>query len=124
MNKQRLVHKQYQNLSPQQIQFLSLLQNSIVYLEKRIEEELENNPALEEDEHEEINQTLYQKKEGINNFEENQIVEKGQKIGAIGSTGRVTGPHLHWTVYFEKIRINPELIIQENFLKKLLLNRK
>ena len=56
--------------------------------------------------------------------EENQIVEKGQKIGAIGSTGRVTGPHLHWTVYFEKIRINPELIIQENFLKKLLLNQK
>ena len=57
-------------------------------------------------------------------IEENQIVEKGQKIGAIGSTGRVTGPHLHWTVYFEKIRINPELIIQENFLKKLLLNQK
>ena len=57
-------------------------------------------------------------------IEENQIVEKGQKIGEIGSTGRVTGPHLHWTVYFEKIRINPELIIQENFLKKLLLNQK
>ena len=57
-------------------------------------------------------------------IEENQIVQKGQKIGEIGSTGRVTGPHLHWTVYFEKIRINPELIIQENFLKKLLLNQK
>ena len=55
MNKQRLVQKQYQNLSPQQIQFLSLLQTPIVSLEKRIEEELENNPALEEDEHEEIN---------------------------------------------------------------------
>ena len=80
MNKQRLVQKQYQNLSPQQIQFLSLLQTPIVSLEKRIEEELENNPALEEDEHEEINQPLYQKKEGINNFEENQIVEKNESL--------------------------------------------
>ena len=80
MNKQRLVQKQYQNLSPQQIQFLSLLQTPIVSLEKRIEEELENNPALEEDEHEEINQPLYQKKEGVNNFEEHQIVEKNESL--------------------------------------------
>ena len=80
MNKQRLVQKQYQNLSPQQIQFLSLLQTPIVSLEKRIEEELENNPALEEDEHEEINLPLYQKKDGINNFEENQIVEKNESL--------------------------------------------
>ena len=58
------------------------------------------------------------------NVVENQIVKKNEKIGEIGATGRVTGPHLHWTVYFEKIRINPELIIQENFLKKLLLNQK
>ena len=42
MNKQRLVQKQYQNLSPQQIQFLSLLQTPIVSLEKRIEEELDD----------------------------------------------------------------------------------
>jgi len=54
MNKQRLQQKQYQNLSPQQIQFLGLLQIPIVALEKRIEEELEDNPALEEDEQEEV----------------------------------------------------------------------
>ena len=54
MNKQRLQQKQYQNLSPQQIQFLGLLQIPIVALEKRIEEELEENPALEEEEQEEI----------------------------------------------------------------------
>jgi len=50
MNKQRLQQKQYQSLSPQQIQFLGLLQIPIVDLEKRIEEELEENPALEEEE--------------------------------------------------------------------------
>ena len=57
-------------------------------------------------------------------IEENKIVEKGKKIGEIGSTGRVTGNHIHWTVYFKKIKINPKLIIQKNFLKKLLLNQK
>ena len=53
MNKQRLQQKHQQNLSPLQIQFLSLLQIPIVSLEKRIEQELEENPALEEDENQE-----------------------------------------------------------------------
>ena len=52
MQKQRLQQNQHLNLSPQQIQFLSLLQIPIVSLEKRIEEELEDNPALEESEEE------------------------------------------------------------------------
>ena len=51
---------------------------------------------------------------------ENEFIKKGQKIGEVGSTGRVTGPHLHWTVYLNKVRINPESIIQENFLESLL----
>ena len=53
------------------------------------------------------------------NVVKNQIVKKNEKIGEIGATGRVTGPHLHWTVYFEKVRINPELVIQGNFLESL-----
>ena len=52
MQKQRLQQSQQLKLSPQQIQFLSLLQIPIVSLEKRIEEELEDNPALEETEQE------------------------------------------------------------------------
>ena len=53
MSKQKLVQKYSQGLSPQQIQFLSLLQIPVVSLEKRIEEELEENPALEEEEEQE-----------------------------------------------------------------------
>ena len=51
---------------------------------------------------------------------ENQLIEKGQKIGEVGSTGRVTGPHLHWTVYLNKVRVNPESILKKNFLESLL----
>ena len=50
----------------------------------------------------------------------NDIVIKGQKIGEVGSTGRVTGPHLHWTVYYENVRINPESLLKENYLESLL----
>ena len=46
MKKQRLEQKQYQNLSPQQIQFLGILQLPVVSLEKRIEEELEETRLL------------------------------------------------------------------------------
>jgi murein DD-endopeptidase MepM/ murein hydrolase activator NlpD len=42
----------------------------------------------------------------------NQIVTAGDNIGLVGSTGRVTGPHLHWEVYFLGIPINPEIFIK------------
>ena len=48
MQKQQQILKQKLKLSPQQIQFLGLLAIPIVDLEKRIEEELEDNPTLEE----------------------------------------------------------------------------
>lgn len=50
MQKQKLQQKIGLNLSPQQIQFLGLLQIPLASLNSRIQEELEENPALEESE--------------------------------------------------------------------------
>ena len=42
---------------------------------------------------------------------EGDLVTQGQAIGTIGMTGRVTGPHLHWNVYLNRIKINPQLLL-------------
>lgn len=36
-----------------------------------------------------------------------EIKEKGEVIGEIGATGRVTGPHLHWSVRIRNSRVDP-----------------
>ena len=36
-----------------------------------------------------------------------QVVEQNQQIGLVGATGRVTGPHLHWSVSLNSYRIDP-----------------
>lgn len=37
-------------------------------------------------------------------------VEQGQIIGAVGKTGRATGPHLHWGVNWFNVRLDPLLL--------------
>ena len=45
------------------------------------------------------------------NVKLNQIVKTGDSIGLVGQTGRATGPHLHFTITWYGVRINPEDLI-------------
>ena len=46
--------------------------------------------------------------------EQDQIIQTGEVLGYVGSTGRVTGPHLHWEVSLMGVPINPEIFLKTN----------
>jgi len=43
---------------------------------------------------------------------EGTMVERGQRIALSGATGRVTGPHLHWTMRFGSARVDPLSLVK------------
>ena len=43
--------------------------------------------------------------------EEGDVVEPGDVLGLVGATGRVTGPHLHWSVGLNGTWVDPRLVL-------------
>ena len=43
--------------------------------------------------------------------EPGQQLARGQQLGLVGATGRVTGPHLHWSVSLNQYRVDPTLFL-------------
>jgi len=43
---------------------------------------------------------------------EADVVKRGDVLGTVGSTGRVTGPHLHWAVRLNGARVDPIILIR------------
>lgn len=42
-----------------------------------------------------------------------QVVKRGEIIGLVGQTGRVTGAHLHWSVSLNRTMVEPLLFVPE-----------
>ena len=42
---------------------------------------------------------------------QDQEIKRGEEIGTVGSTGRSTGPHLHWTISLQGTKVDPAVFM-------------
>jgi murein DD-endopeptidase MepM/ murein hydrolase activator NlpD len=40
-----------------------------------------------------------------------EYVERGHRIGGVGQSGRVTGPHLHWVTRYGGVTVDPMSVL-------------
>lgn len=45
---------------------------------------------------------------------EGMKISRGDVLGEVGQTGRSTGPHLHWGLYWHNIALDPKLFLTDN----------
>ncbi|WP_114416820.1 peptidoglycan DD-metalloendopeptidase family protein [Marinospirillum perlucidum] len=55
--------------------------------------------------------SMYCHLDGFADLQPGDRVSAGQVIGQVGTTGRSTGPHLHWTMTLNAARVDPQLFI-------------
>jgi len=42
---------------------------------------------------------------------EGQVLQAGDVVGEVGSTGRASGPHLHWSLSLNNVRVDPRIFL-------------